>query len=44
MKSLFKTEVVQKQRKYWHDEKINHSKFKEGDHALLYDSRFKEFK
>jgi hypothetical protein len=44
MQSLFNTEVVQQQRKYWHDKKIKYNKFKEGDWALLYDSRFKDFK
>jgi hypothetical protein len=44
MQALFNTEVVQQQRKYWHDKKIKHGKFKEGDWALLYDSRFKDFK
>jgi hypothetical protein len=44
MQALFNTEVVQQQRKYWHDKKIKHRKFKEGDWALLYDSIFKDFK
>jgi hypothetical protein len=44
MQALFNIEVVQQQRKYWHDKKIKHGKFKEGDWALLYDSRFKDFK
>ena len=44
MQSLFNTEVVHQQRKYWHDKKIKYNKFKEGDWALLYDSRFKDFK
>jgi hypothetical protein len=30
--------------KDWHDQKIKHGKFKEGDWALLFDSTFKEFK
>jgi hypothetical protein len=44
MQALFNTEVVQQQRKDWHDKKIKYKKFKEGDWALLYDSRFKYFK
>jgi hypothetical protein len=44
MQSLFNTEVVQQQRKYYHDKNIKYNKFKEGDWDLLYDSRFKDFK
>jgi hypothetical protein len=44
MQALFNTEVVQQQRKDRHDKKIKHNKFKEGDWALLYDSRFRDFK
>jgi hypothetical protein len=44
MKALFNTEVMQQQRKDWHDKKIKYKKFKEGDWAPLYDSRFKDFK
>jgi hypothetical protein len=43
-KKLFHTEVVQLQRKIWHDKIIKPRSFKEGDWALLYDSRFKDFK
>jgi hypothetical protein len=44
MQILFNTEVVNQQRKYWHDKKVKNNKFKEGDWTLLYDSRFKDFK
>jgi hypothetical protein len=44
MQALFNIEVVQLQRKIWHDKSINPGKFKEGDWALLFDSRFKDFK
>jgi hypothetical protein len=44
IQALFNTEVVQHKRKYWHDKKIKHNKFKEWDWFLLYDSRFKAFK
>lgn len=32
------------QRKLWHDKNIKDKVFQEGDWALLYDSRFKDFK
>jgi len=32
------------QRKVWHDRHIREKDFQEGDSALLYDSRFKDFK
>jgi hypothetical protein len=44
MQALFNIEVLQQQRKEWHDKNIKHSKFKEGDWALLYYSRLNEFK
>jgi len=36
--------VTQVQRKVWHDKNIKDKVFQEGDWALLYDSRFKDFK
>ena len=36
MQVIFNSEVVQQQRKDWHDKKIKHTKFKNGDWALLY--------
>jgi hypothetical protein len=44
MQEVFNTEVVQQQPKDWNYKKIKYIKFKEGDWALLYDSRFKYFK
>eukprot|EP00253_Pinus_taeda_P003467 PITA_03467 len=44
MQALLHTEVVQVQRKIWHDKNIKEIKFQEGDMALLYDSRYKDFK
>ena len=44
MKALLHTEVVQLQRKVWHDKNIKEKTFQEGYWALLYDSRFKYFK
>jgi hypothetical protein len=44
MQELFNTEVLQQERKYWHEKKIKCRKFKECYWALLCDSRFKDFK
>lgn len=44
MQSLLHIEVIQLQRKIWHDKDIRESTFKEGDSSLLYDSKFKDFK
>lgn len=44
MHALLHTEVVQLQRKIWHDKKIKKKQFQEGDWALLYYSRYKYFK
>eukprot|EP00253_Pinus_taeda_P021651 PITA_21651 len=44
LQALLHTEVVQLQRKIWHDKNIKEKKFQEGDWALLYDSRYKYFK
>ena len=38
-----KTSLVQQQRARWHDKYIKEKKFKEGDWALLFDSKFKDF-
>ena len=38
-----KTNIVQQQRTRWHDKYIKEKKFKEGDWALLFDSKFKYF-
>ena len=40
--ALEHTELVQKQRKQWHDSHIISKKFHVGDWALLYDSQFKD--
>jgi len=42
--AIQKTIVVQKQRMKWHDKFIKSKVFHVGDWALLYDSRFKDFK
>ena len=44
LQALLHTEVVQLQRKIWHDKNIKEKQFQEGDWALLYDSRYKGFK
>lgn len=44
MQALLHTEVVQVQRKVWHDKNIKDNVFEEGDCALLYDSKFNDFK
>eukprot|EP00253_Pinus_taeda_P019914 PITA_19914 len=44
LQALLHTVVVQLQRKIWHDKNIKERKFQEGDWALLYDSRYKDFK
>ena len=44
MQALLHTEVVQLQRKIWHDRNIREKKFQEGDWELLYDSRYNDFK
>ena len=36
--------MIQQQRKPWHDTFIREKRYKEGDWALLYDSKFKDFK
>ena len=38
------TMLVQNQRKKWHDKFIKKKKFQTGDWALLFDSRYKNFK
>eukprot|EP00253_Pinus_taeda_P012694 PITA_12694 len=43
-KALLHTKIVQLQRKIWHDKHNKEKQFQEGDWALLYDSRFKDFK
>ena len=40
---VHKTSIVQQQRTGWHDKYIKEKKFKEGDWALLFDSKFKYF-
>lgn len=42
--ALQHTELIQNQRKLWHDKHIVSRQFKKGDWALLFDSRFQEFK
>lgn len=44
MQALLHSEVVQLQRKVWHDQHLNDKQFQPGDWALLYDSRHKDFK
>ena len=36
-------EVFQLERKFWHDKNIRERTFQEGDWALFYISRFKDF-
>jgi hypothetical protein len=42
--SLHKTTIIQHQRAQWNGKFINKRKFKVGDWALLFDSRFMDFK
>ena len=44
MQALLHTEVVQLHRKIWHDKNIKEKQLQEGNWALLYDSRYKDFK
>ena len=44
MQALLHSEVVQLQRKIWHDRHLKEKQFQQGDWALLYDSRYKDFK
>ena len=36
--------LIQQQREHWHDKYIKKKQFKVGDWALLFDSKFKNFK
>ena len=42
--SLQSTTLIQEQRTKWHEKYIKNNSFQSGDWALLYDSRFKNFK
>ena len=42
--ALQRTTLIQEQRNKWHDKYIKKKYFQSGDWALLYDSRFKNFK
>lgn len=44
MKALLHTKVVQLRRKVWHDKYIKTKAFQKDDWAILYGSRFKDFK
>eukprot|EP00253_Pinus_taeda_P008407 PITA_08407 len=44
MQALLHSELIQLQRKVWHDQHLHDKQFHPGDWALLYDSRFKDFK
>eukprot|EP00253_Pinus_taeda_P030142 PITA_30142 len=44
MQALLHSEVVQLQRKIWHNRHLNEKKFQPRDWALLYESRYKDFK
>eukprot|EP00253_Pinus_taeda_P023178 PITA_23178 len=44
MQALLHSEVVQLQRKIWHDRNHNEKQFQSGDWVLLYDPRHKDFK
>lgn len=41
---IHQTNIIQQQSAKWHERFIKKKKFQKGDWALLYDSRFKEFK
>eukprot|EP00253_Pinus_taeda_P002929 PITA_02929 len=42
--AILRTDLVQHQRAKWHGRYIKERKFQEGDWALLFDSKFKDFK
>ena len=42
--ALERTILMQKQRKQWHDTHIKKKQFQEYDWALLFDSKFKDYK
>jgi hypothetical protein len=42
--AILRTDLVQHQRSKWHDRHIKEKKFQKGDWALLFDSKFKDFK
>eukprot|EP00253_Pinus_taeda_P005775 PITA_05775 len=42
--AILRNDLVQYQRAKWHDKYIKEKKFQEGDWALLFDSKFKDFK
>jgi hypothetical protein len=42
--ALQRTTLIQEKRTKWHDKYLKKKKFQQGDSALLYDSRFKNFK
>ena len=42
--AIQQTKIIQQQRAKWHDRFIKKTNFQKGDWALLYDSRFKDFK
>ena len=44
LQALLYSKVAQLQRKIWHDRNFKEKQFQEGDWALLYDSRYKDFK
>ena len=44
MQALLHLEVLQLQRKIWHDRHLKEKQFHPGDWALLYYSRYKDFK
>ena len=41
--AILRTDLVQYQRTKWHDKYMKEKKFQEGDWALLFDSKFKDF-
>lgn len=42
--ALQHTDMEQHQRAWWHEKLIRKNQFQEGDLALLFDSRFKDFR
>ena len=44
LQALLHSEVIQLQRKIWHDRHLKEKQFQQGHWALLYDSRYKDFK
>lgn len=43
MEALHNTEIIQHQRKLWHEKNLKQNQFQVGEWALLFDSRYNDF-